>query len=169
MSKKTRAIFFGIFVGVFLVSYLVGVAYKMSDEDAKNLLQDFQSVTQGIDMFGIFSHNLTDALPMFVPGFGIAWGAYTAWSTGAAFNALLSQNHLLSRISPIEIFLVSPFGIMELAAYSIGMSRSLILIFSLVKRRTLKHELKITGIEIGIAVGLLLVAAIIESYMVLHH
>jgi hypothetical protein len=98
MAKKVRAIFFGIFVGVFLISYLIGAAYKMSDADTKNFLQDFQSETEGIDTLGIFSHNLTDALPMFVPGFGIAWGAYTAWSTGAAFNALLSQNHLLSRI-----------------------------------------------------------------------
>lgn len=156
-------------MGVFLVSYLIGASYKMSDENTQNFLKDFQSETQGIDALGIFSHNLTDALPMFVPGFGIAWGGYTAWTTGAGFNALLSQNHLLSRISPIEIFLASPFGILELGAYSIGMSRSLILIFSLVKRRALKHELKLTGIEIGIAVGLLLAAAIIEYYMVLHH
>jgi uncharacterized membrane protein SpoIIM required for sporulation len=169
MSKKIRALFFGVFVCVFLISYSVGAAYKMSDKEVQDFLKDFQSVTEGIDTMGIFYHNITDALPMFVPGFGIPWGVYTAWSTGAGFSALLSQNHLISRISPLEIFVVSPFGAMELVAYSMGMSRSLLLIFTLVKRRTIKHELKNTAIEVGIVVVILLVAAHIESYMVLHH
>jgi hypothetical protein len=164
-----RAIFFAIFVGVFLASYSIGTISKMSEKDIQNFLQDFEYTTEGIDALGIFSNNLADALPMFVPGFGVAWGGYTAWSTGVGFTALLSQNHLLSRISPLAIFLASPFGIMELVAYSIGMSRSFLLVFTLVKRRAIKHELKNTGIEIGIASGVLLAAAFIEYYMVIHH
>ncbi|MDE1725662.1 MAG: stage II sporulation protein M [Thaumarchaeota archaeon] len=139
----------------------------MSDEDAKNFLDEFQSATEGIDTFGIFVHNLADALPMFVPGFGVAWGIYIALSTGIAFNALISQSGL--HISALTVFLVSPFGMMELVAYSIGMSRSLILISTLVRRRNVRHEIKNSSIEIGIVVALLLVAAFVESYMVLHH
>jgi len=168
VSKRTRAIFFAIFVGVFLTSYFIGSVYKMSDEDAKKFLDEFQSATEGIDATDIFVHNLADALPMFVPGFGVAWGIYIAVSTGLAFSALISQNHLL-HISPLAIFLVSPFGAMELVAYSIGMSRSLLLVFSLVRRRVTKQDLKNSGIEIGVASGILLVAAFIEYYMVLHH
>ena len=169
MSKKIRAITFGIFVGIFLASYSIGAAYKMSSDEAKNFLKDFQSATEGIDAIGIFSHNLADALPMVIPGFGIAWGGYIAWSTGAAFSALVSQNHILSHISPLVIFVVSPFGVMELGAYSIAMSRSLLLILTIIRRKPLKHELRNTAIEIGIIVGLLLVAGLIEAYMVLPH
>lgn len=169
MSKKIRAITFGIFVGIFLASYSIGAAYKMSGDEAKNFLKDFQSATEGIDAFGIFSHNLTDALPMAIPGFGIAWGGYIAWSTGAAFSALISQNPMLSHISPLVIFIVSPFGVMELGAYSIAMSRSLLLISAIIKRKSLKHELRNTAIEIGIIVVLLLAAGFIEAYMVLPH
>jgi uncharacterized membrane protein SpoIIM required for sporulation len=109
LSKKSRGIFFAIFVGVFLVSYFVGSTYKMSTDELNEFLKDFQSSTAGIDALDIFSHNLSAALPMFMPGFGVGWGIYTGWSNGEAFGAFLSTNPALAHVSPLAIFLLSPY------------------------------------------------------------
>ena len=169
MSKKTRAISFGVFVGVFLSSYMIGTAYKLSGEEAQTFLKEFQSTTQGIDAFGIFAHNTSVALPMFVPGFGVAWGSFTGWQTGAAFTAVVSQNPALADFPPILLLLASPFGILELGAYSLGMSRSFLLIWRIVKKNPIKKEIKPTAIEIGIAIAVLLIAGIIEYSMIGQH
>lgn len=56
---------------------------------------------------------------------------------------------------------------MELIAYSIGMSRSFLLISIILKKKTsLKQEIRPTAIEIGIVIGLLLAAAFIEYAMI---
>ncbi|HJT10152.1 MAG TPA: stage II sporulation protein M [Candidatus Nitrosotalea sp.] len=167
MSKKIRLALFAVFVGFFLSSYLVGSAYKMSDEEQQTFLKDFQGLTEDIDAFGIFLHNAGDAMPMFVPAFGVAWGSYTAWSTGAAFHALLSTNPTLEKISPLAVFLVSPYGVMELAAYSIGISRGCLVMISLIKRKNVRRQIKPVIIEVGIVLGLLLVAAFVE-YSFIH-
>ena len=165
MSKKTRAITFGVFVGVFLVSYTIGNSYKMSDDDLQAFLKDFQSSTQGIDSAGIFFHNASVTLPMFIPGFGAAWGAFTGWQTGAAFVAMVSSNPALSNTPPIALLLATPFGMMELGAYSIGMSRSFVLIWRIIKKNQIKKEIRPSLIEIGISIGILLIAAFVESAM----
>jgi uncharacterized membrane protein SpoIIM required for sporulation len=166
MSKKIRILFFGIFFGLFLGAYSIGAANKMSAQDSQEFLKEFQDATNGIDGFGIFSHNVSIGLPMFVPGFGIAWGSYNAWSTGVAFNALISQLSQVSNIPPLAILLVSPFGLMELGAYSIAMSRSFLLAWVLIKREPIKKELQNTGIEIGVSIALLVVAAFVEFAMI---
>ncbi len=55
---------------------------------------------------------------------------------------------------------------MELAAYSIAMSRSLFLVQKLIKKIPIKLDGKITGIEVGIVVGLLLAGGLVEAYMI---
>jgi len=169
VSKKTRAIAFGVFVGVFLSSYMIGTTYKMSDDDAGKFLKDFQSATQGIDAVGIFFHNTSIALPMFVPAFGVAWGSFTGWQTGAAFNAVIVANQTLSNMPPLAVLLASPFGMLELVAYSIGMSRSFLLVWRIVKRNPIKKEIIPLAIEIGIVIVILLIGGIIESSMITQH
>jgi len=166
MPKKTRVITFGIFVGIFLASYMIGTMYKMSDEESVKFLKDFQSTTEGIDAVGIFFHNSSVALPMFVPAFGIVWGSFTGWQTGAAFNALVVSNPAISGMSPLAPVLVSPFGILELAAYSIGMSRSFLLVWRIVKRNSLKKQIIPTAIEVGIVVMLLAIGGFVEYSMI---
>jgi len=165
MSKKTRAIAFGVFVGIFLASYIIGTMYKMSDEEARKFLNDFQSANQGIDAIGIFFHNSSVALPMFVPAFGVAWGSFTGWQTGAAFNVIIGTNPALSNLPPLALLLASPFGILELVAYSIGMSRSFLLVWRIVKRNPLKKQIVPTVIEVGIVIALLLIGGFIEYSM----
>jgi len=55
---------------------------------------------------------------------------------------------------------------MELVSYSIGMSRSFLLINAIIRKKPLKNELRQTGIEIGIALALLLAGAFIEYSMI---
>lgn len=166
MSIKTRLAAFGVFVGVFLLACTIGSFYKMSSSEQSDFLNQFQAATSGIGPLGIFAHNITVTLPMFVPGFGVAWGSFTSWSTGAAFDALVANNPSLSSLPAVSLFLYSSFGIMELCAYSIGMSRSFVLIWKIVKRNSLKVELRNTAIEIGIVVVILLVAAFVESSII---
>jgi len=55
---------------------------------------------------------------------------------------------------------------MELVAYSLGLSRSFILIHAITKKINLIQFIKPTIIEIGIAVGLLLAGGYLEFYMI---
>ena len=103
---------------------------------------------------------------MFIPGFGLAWGAFAAWSTGVAFSALVSTTPALAKIPPLALLYLSPFGVMELIAYSIGMSRSYLLINVIIRKKPLKNELRQTLIETGIVFGLLLAGAFIEYFMI---
>ena len=149
-----------------MVSFSIGAQIKISDEDSKAFLKEFQTAVEGIDAIGIFLHNSSIALPMFIPGFGVAWGLFAAASTGLAFSALASTTPILANIPPITILIASPFGVMELAAYSIGMSRSFILVWVIIKKNPVKQEIRPTIIEIGIVIALLLAGGFIEYIMI---
>lgn len=165
---KKRTLFFAIFLGVFLLSYYVGAIYPISYEEAQSFLKDFENSTSNMDAMGIFFHNTLDTLPMFIPGFGIAWGSYISWSTGVAFHELIVQNPEAANLSPFTIFLESPFGAMELFSYSLAMSQSLSLLIVLVRKKGTRQEVIPTMIAIGISVVVLLAAGFVEFYMVGH-
>lgn len=163
---KKRVLIFLIFIAIFSIAYSAGSASNISQQDSKSFVKEFQQAVEGIDAIGIFAHNTSIALPMFLPGFGIAWGSFAAWSTGLAFKALVSTTPALAKLPPLAIIYLSPFGVMELIAYSIGMSRSFLLINTLFKKRSLREELRPTAIEVGIVIALLLAAAFIEYAMI---
>jgi len=169
MSIKIRAVAFGIFFGIFLASFMIGTTYKMSDDETNAFVNDFQNANAGIDATGIFLHNASIALAMFVPAFGAGWGSFTGWQTGAGFNAIISLNPTPSTsISPLALIFLSPFGVMELVAYSIGMSRSYLLIWRIIRKNPLQKEIIPTALEIGIVIALLLIGGYVESSMVGH-
>ncbi len=103
---------------------------------------------------------------MFIPGFGIGWGFYTGWSTGYAFAAIVSVTPALSDIPALALLYASPFGLMELKAYSIATSRSFILIHTIIRKTSLYSAIKPTVIEIGIVIGLLVAGGFLEDYMI---
>ena len=163
---KIRIITFFVLLGLFSASFQIGSISDVSDEEADALMADFEELISGVEGTSIFINNVSAALPMFIPGFGVAWGFYTAWSTGFAFTAIISGMPGLENIPPLAILYVSPFGAMELIAYSIGLSRSCLLTYFLIKRTNLKSLIKPTLIEIGIVIGLLLAAGFLEEYMI---
>jgi len=164
--NKVRIILFFIFLGLFAAAYQIGSMSTVSEEEANAFMAEFEELVLDIDAFGIFTHNLTIALPMFIPGFGVAWGLFSAWSTGFAFAAIAVTAPQLSDIPPLSILFLSPFGLMELVAYSFGISRSFVLIRAIIKKIDLVPFIKPTLIEIGIMIGLLLAGGYLEFYMI---
>ena len=153
-------------MAVFTISFQVGAITEVSMEEANEFVQDFLSQTEAIDGLGIFLNNITAALPMFVPGAGIAIGVYSGWSTGFGFAAIVTMAPALAEIEPLSTLYYSSYGIMELISYSIAMSRSFLVVFYLVKKVNPKSLLKPSLIEIGIVIGLLFAAGFLEEYMI---
>lgn len=166
MTRKKRLLLLAIFIGVFSAAYSIGAEIQVSNEDAMKFLEEFNAAVQGIDAIGIFVHNTSIALPMFIPGAGIGWGAFAAGSTGLAYSALVTTNPQLGQIPALAILYVSPFGLMELVAYSIGMSRSFILINTIIKKNPIKPLWRPTAIEIGIVLVLLLAGGFLEHAII---
>ena len=164
--NKVRIITFFVFLGLFAAAYQMGSMSTVSEEEAEIFMAEFEDLVLDIDAFGIFTHNLTIALPMFIPGFGVAWGLFAAWSTGFAFAAITVAAPELDGIPALSILFLSPFGLIELAAYSFGISRSYILIKAVIKKTSLTQFIKPTLIEIGIVVSLLLAGGYLEFYMI---
>ena len=153
-------------MGLFTASYQIGSLSDVPEEDAQAFLEEFEELIEDIDGPGIFFHNSAIGLPMFIPGFGVAWGFFTSWQTGYAFAALVTTTPILSQVPPLALLYLSPFGIMELTAYSIAMSRSYLLIHKIIKKTSIVPDAKVVGIEIGIFAGLLLAGGILEAYMI---
>lgn len=153
-------------MGLFAALFQIGTFSTVTQEEAEIFMTEFEELVSDIDGFGIFTHNLTIALPMFIPGFGIVWGLFSAWSTGFAFASIALLAPEIGEIQPLSILFMSPFGIMELVAYSFGISRSFILIRAIFKKIDLVQFIKPTFIEIGIVIGLLLAGGYLEFYMI---
>lgn len=153
-------------MGLFSAVFQVGSMSQITEEDANTFMDEFEKLVKNIDAIGIFLHNLSISLPMFIPGFGVAWGLFSAWSTGFAFAAIVLITPELQQVPPLAILFLSPFGLMELTAYSLATSRSYILIILITKKVNLKPFLKPTLIEIGISIGLLSVGGYLEYYMI---
>jgi len=139
---------------------------SVSEEEAIAFMSEFKDLVLDIDAFGIFVHNTMIALPMFIPGFGVAWGLFSAWSTGFAFAAIATTVPEIGEIPPLSLLFLSPFGLMEIFAYSLGISRSFILIRAISQKINLLQFIKPTVIEIGVVVTLLLVGGYLEFYMI---
>ena len=164
--NKIRIIAFFVFLGIFTATYQIGSMSTVSEEEANMFMSEFEDLVLDIDAFGIFTHNTSIALPMFIPGFGVAWGLFSAWSTGFAFAAIATTAPQIAEISPLSILFLTPFGLIELSAYSLGISRSFILIMAISKKIKLTQFIKPTVIEIAIVIGLLLAGGYIEFYMI---
>ena len=163
---KFRIITFFIFMAIYSLSFQIGTTTEVSPQEANDFVQEFLSSTQDSDGFGFFLNNVSASLPMFVPGLGTILGIYSGWSTGFGFAALITMAPGLANIEPLTILYYSPYGLMELAAYSIAMSRSFHVAYSLVKKVNPISLIKPSLIEIGIVIGLLVIAGFLEEYMI---
>jgi uncharacterized membrane protein YidH (DUF202 family) len=165
LTKRRRSLFFVFGIIAFIIAYSIGaILVKINTSQADFIKKDFETKIKGIDQYGIFANNFKVALGMFIPGFGIALGGFSAFSTGLVFNAIVQSN-----ISPLIVFL-TPFGILEIVAYGIAISRSGILCYQLIKdtnkRNSWRKYVIPTVIEIGIVVIILFIAATVEWQMI---
>ena len=166
MMMGNRILLFFILMAIFSAVFAISAETTLPEEEVEMIMEEFESMVEGIDAFGIFVHNTALSLPMFIPGFGIIWGMFSAFSTGIAFAAIKSVNPLVEQIPALSILFMTPFGLMEVAAYSIAMSRSYIFIHKIVKKVPIRNDIRVTLIEIIILLGLLFTGAYVEWYMI---
>ena len=143
----------------------LGTTAEPTPEEVAEIMDYFEDVLEKVDSVLIFTHNLTIAIPMFIPGFGAIWGLFSAWSTGFAFAAIQTATPELGDVNPLAL-LLTPFGLMELAAYSIAMSRSFLLAKTLLQRKSILAEKTMILAEIGIVIALLVIGGVVEMYMI---
>jgi len=163
-----RIILFFIFTAIFAVVYgSSAILSEPTEAEVQEVMDFFDSIVDTIDGIGIFAHNTTIAIPMFIPGFGVAWGLFSAYSTGFAYSAIAAANPEIAQLNPLAV-LLTPFGLMEVAAYSIAMSRSALLAKNVIQKNWnyIKNERLVIAVEIGIVIGLLLVGGIVEMWMI---
>ncbi|MDA0756465.1 MAG: stage II sporulation protein M [Crenarchaeota archaeon] len=168
MLTIKRIILFFIFTAIFTVVYgTSAITSEPTEEEIQEIMSFFEEIVNTIDGIGIFVHNTTIALPMFIPGFGVAWGLFSAYSTGFAYSALAASNAEVAQLNPLVI-LLTPFGLMEMASYSLAMSRSTLLAKDAFQKNwnQIKNDKLIISIEIGIVVTLLLIGGIVEMWMI---
>ena len=159
--SKRRLIYLAFDAAAFLIAYSTGAAVPMNEEEAETLTREFSKQIEGIDQNGIFLNNVRITLIMFVPAVGSAFGAFSGFATGSIFSALASSSPMLGEVSPL-VLLITPFGIMEVFVYGLAMSRSAMLIYYLLKRMPWRKYAIPTLIELGIATGMLFIAAVLE-------
>lgn len=162
ITKKRRFGLVLLFMAIFAVMFQVGSMTPVDSETAKKMMEEFENAIKNIDAFGIFAHNVIISLMMFLAGFGIAWGMFTGFQTGLAYSAASTIEPTLRQVPSLILF-ITPFGIMELFAYGIAMSRSYLLVRHAFKRTII---LKPLVIEVGIVIALLLVGGYIEQFMI---
>ena len=166
MMIGNRIISFFVLMAIFSAVFAISAETTLPEEEVEMIMEEFESMVEGIDAFGIFVHNTALSLPMFIPGFGIIWGMFSAFSTGIAFAAIKSMNPLVEQIPALSILFMTPFGLMEVAAYSIAMSRSYIFIHKIIKKIPIRNDIRVTLVEIIILLGLLFIGAYVEWYMI---
>lgn len=166
---KRRLAFLLAFMAFSSVVFLIGSEIKPGEKEAKDFVEEFNKLLDDIQKgdfsIGIFFHNAKIALPMFLPGVGIGWGFFAMFSTGLSVAALLVNEPTLAQMPPFTV-LLTPFGFMEVVSYSLATSRSFLLFSKIVKKSLTKNDVKHALIEVGIVIGLLLVAAFVEAYMI---
>ncbi len=166
IMRNLRILSFFVFLAIFSMTFALASEVELSEDESTIIMDEFDEMTKGIDAVGIFVHNTSIALPMFIPGFGIVWGLFAAFSTGIAFSAMKSTIPLLNQIPSLSVLFMSPFGLMEVAAYSIAMSRSYILIHKIIKKMPIRPDIRAVCIEVVILVGLLLAGGFLEYFLI---
>jgi hypothetical protein len=137
------------------------MANMLSDQIGQTITDnnDFSSLT-----VAIFVNNCRICLIMFIPLVGIAFGVISLFSTGVAIKAL----SIVQGASPSFMLLsliIGPIFWIEFTAYSLGMTESVWLFRRLLQGRW--NELKRAALLICIALGLLALGAVVESWLIL--
>jgi uncharacterized membrane protein SpoIIM required for sporulation len=168
-SSKRKRIYSTIIIlviGVFLL--VIGSLVKISPQDATQLtnrlnqtLPSHQFSASNVEI--IFSHNLYICLLEFVPVIGPVWGFLSFFATGIGISAIASVKGYPLLLVLLNLAIL-PHTWLEFASYSIAITESIWLFRRLLQGRW--RELKNTAILIGLCAILLLIAAVIETWLI---
>ncbi len=156
--------YLGLGVVVFAAAYSTGAAMPLDGTEAEDIRSSFLEDIENIDETGIFLNNIEIALAMFVPGAGVGIGIFSGVSTGTVYNAFALVTPELANTSPLSV-LATPFGMLEVFAYGIAISRSGMLVAQLVRkeeRKTWKQFSLATAIEVAIVIAVLIIGSVVE-------
>ena len=160
---KQRLLSLTIGAIVFIGAFTIG-AYTDIDKKEKEIRQQFDKQTKDINQFEIFINNFRISLLMFAPAVGIGIGVLTGFHTGLTFKVILESSRLLNNVSSLAT-LATPYGILEVIAYALAISRSGILIYQIAKSQWREYIIP-TVIEIAIVTVILFIGAIVEWYII---
>jgi hypothetical protein len=163
---KLRLLYVTLGIIAFLILYWTGTQTKLDYSSSIKLKEEFMRKIQDLNYIGIFANNLAISIIMFIPGIGILFGLFSGYSTGTVFSAIAQTSQsTASQISPLFI-LLTPFGIMEIFSYGLAISRSSLLLVSLIKKENVLKQFKYTIIEVIIVTLILFFAALIEWHFI---
>jgi uncharacterized membrane protein SpoIIM required for sporulation len=160
-----RVIYLLCGIAVFVLSFYVATNLQVDSEEAKLIVEQIRTKNVGIGQIEIFLNNLLIGLSMFIPAVGAGLGVYSGIETGMVISALGSLSLLPANFSAIGSVILTPFGILEIIAYGIAISRSGLLTYKLIKRKKSwkKEYIYPTLIEMAIFTAILLIGSIIEG------
>jgi len=153
---RERVVWLLLFMAIFTASFSVGSEVELQEQEATQIKDQITEKIATADSNTIFLNNIVLGLVMFIPAFGIIFGIGSAFATGLAFASFSLD------IPAFAVLWLSPFGLMELLAYSIAMSRSLLIIK---RRKNLRQDKKIIAIEVAIVIALIFFGGVIESLL----
>src|SRR5687767_11412727 len=90
--SRRRLLYLAFGIAAFLIAYSAGAALPLSDEEAREVREQFSEQIEGIDETGIFINNVRIALGMFIPGLGVGLGLFSGFATGSVFAALANSS-----------------------------------------------------------------------------
>jgi uncharacterized membrane protein SpoIIM required for sporulation len=168
---KNRLAVLAIIFAICFFATLLGAIAKVSPAEAQDMINKMETLEETIEVAGvplIFGNNLIYCLIMFVPVLGPISGLYVLYSTGLVLAAMSSSAGINPFLLLTMLFLY-PHAWMEYLSYSLAISESFWLLYSIVRFGFggFKKELTNLWKAIAICVVMLLLAAIIEMQMIL--
>jgi hypothetical protein len=149
---------------VFVMS--IGAVMPLTQEEASRINNEREQLVENVSVQLIFGNNMMISLIMFVPVAGPIFGFLALYNTGTVFAA----ESMASGMPPLLIILyvlIIPVAWLEFLCYSTALAESVWLI-QRARQGMMKRELKNAAILISIVAVTLLVAAIMETALVLY-
>jgi hypothetical protein len=169
-SSKTKRIYLIIFILIIgTILTVIGSYIPVTGQDAQKRYDAVNdTLTQNPSFAGrteaIFQNNLIICLIMFIPFLGPLFGMFALFNTGLSLSAIAYVQQASVGLKLLNLVLTPVFWL-EFAAYSIAMAESIWLTRRLMQGRG-KHELKNTLILIGICAVILIVGAVVETWLI---
>jgi len=179
-SPRRKRIYSIIFMLVIAISTtLFGTLVQLSAQDAKQISDEVGKITNDNPTYvslveAIFINNFRLCLLMFIPLAGSILGLFIMFSTGVGLRAIIDTQSSSTALSTgtnisattaiIGLTFVALTFLLEYVSYSIGITESVWLFRRLTQRRW--GELKNTGILIGFVATLLIIGALVETWVI---
>lgn len=165
-SSRVRAILFLISLTMFLLTFFVGSQTKMTIEEARRIVEEFEGmIGQNLTAERIIMNNTFICLQLFIPILGMLYLTQVGFNTGYVLAAYALTNAYIDATEFFLLTLINPVAWVEFTAYSLASSEGVMLILSIIFR-FLRKEVKNLFITLIVAVSLLILSGYLEILMI---